>query len=55
MFNYIVQRRQVFVATTQVNSTIKHFFIMSANVNSQPYLLISQARAFQLLVSKNPK
>ena len=39
MFNYIVQFRQVCVATTQVNSTIKHIIIiMSANANSQPYL-----------------
>ena len=27
MFNYIVQFRQVCVATKQVNSTIKHIFL----------------------------
>ena len=52
MYQYIVQFRQVCVATTQINSTIKHiFFIMSAtsrilkfvtNTNSRPYLLPSQ-------------
>ena len=68
MYQYIVQFRQVCVATTQINSTIAYFFY---HINQQLHLkicnqheletlfitlikyLIYETMAFQVLVSTN--
>ena len=70
MYQYIVQFRKVCVTTTQINSTMQHIFlscqplaapqILSPTQHATLFItlikhLISQTRAFQVLVSESSK
>ena len=70
MYQYIVQFRKVCVTTTQINSTMQHIFlscqplaapqILSPTQRATLFItlikhLISQTRAFQVLVSESSK